>query len=246
LVCRLREIYPPQQISYSEEQNDPPDFWISVAEEKYAIEVTSIVLDQDYHARCMGLLNSIRSALPAGCLRGTYGLVIDERPEIPRKGTVVWENLIATVISHIRGISDSPPLTERCLQVDAHGRLEVVKVANDGASIGLIGPVTAKGQGEVLYDLQQLMNEAVASKRKKIEKKGILDSCPNVILVFYDAYGFGRIEKAKQALLHVDGYEWFHSIFWAASFNDRPNSLFPDSPGRKGEFLYSKKVEWFR
>ncbi len=52
--------------------------------------------------------------------------------------------------------------------------------------------------------------------------------------------------RCKQALLKVQGYEWLHSIFWAASFTDRSNTLYPGKPGRGGVFLYSKKEEWLQ
>ena len=65
-------------------------------------------------------------------------------------------------------------------------------------------------------------------------------------LLLYDAYGYGSLETAMRAALDVKGYEWLHSIFWAASFSDRPNVMYPDSPGRAGCFLYSKSEGWRR
>ena len=58
------------------------------------------------------------------------------------------------------------------------------------------------------------------------------------------AYGYAEGEDAKIALRGVHGYDWFHSIFWARSFTDRTNELYPEEPGRIGLFLYTKEDRW--
>jgi len=88
------------------------------------------------------------------------------------------------------------------------------------------------------------MGEAIAKKKAKIQSKGIMQLCPDVILLFYDAYGYGNIQDARKAFSNIKGHKWTHSIYWAASFSDRKNILYPDSPGRGGAFLYSKNNLW--
>ena len=103
----------------------------------------------------------------------------------------------------------------------------------------------AKFEGQTQDELYQLMQKAVSQKREKLEKKGVPSQCPQAILLFYDAHRYGDTEDAQRALLRVDGYDWFHSVFWAASFTNRPNELSPDEPGRKGIFLYSSNGDWW-
>jgi len=88
------------------------------------------------------------------------------------------------------------------------------------------------------------MQNAVYEKRKKLLKKGVPDVCPNNILLFYDAYGSAELDDAQKALSKVEGYRWFNSIFWVASFTERQNELYPDEPGRIGTFLYSTNKNW--
>jgi hypothetical protein len=100
-----------------------------------------------------------------------------------------------------------------------------------------------------------LIQNAVSSKRSKLEKNGVPQQCGDIILVLYDAYGYGDTEDAQIALRNVSGYDWFHSIFWAAApFLDptagtpqvRPNELYPQEPGRVGSFLYTIEDRWKR
>ncbi len=88
------------------------------------------------------------------------------------------------------------------------------------------------------------MKDAIEKKRSKIEKKGVMRVCPDVILLFYDAYGYGDIADAARALSRIKDYDWLHSIYWSASFSNCPNVMYPESPGRAGGFLYSKNEIW--
>jgi len=51
-IQHLREIDKKQEITFYEEPNDPPDFWVTIAGVKYAVEVTSIVTDYGYDDLC--------------------------------------------------------------------------------------------------------------------------------------------------------------------------------------------------
>ncbi len=50
---------------------------------------------------------------------------------------------------------------------------------------------------------------------QKLENKGVPEHCGDVILLLYDAYGYGEAEDARKALLKAHDYDWFHSVFWA-------------------------------
>ena len=238
-VQHLREIDNGKAISWCRvpKHSDPPDFWITVAGTKYAVEVTSIVVDEGYHALCRKLLESIQTECDANDdIDGLFDLHISRRPKIPKRGTSNWNKLVATALAHMPGLSTA---SSEDLLKDANGTVTLRKVSDHGSAIRS----EAKWEGEVQEQLSERIQNAIDEKREKIEEKGILEPC---ILLLYDAYGYGDIEDAQQALLQAQGYKWFHSIFWAASFSDRQNLLFPDSPGRGGAFLYSKNGEWWQ
>lgn len=243
-IQHLREIDSRQVITYCEERHDPPDFWVTIAGVKYAVEVTSIVTDYGYDATCKKLLETIRSKSETNNgIKGTYALMVMRRPDILRRGTSDWKTLVSTAATKIREMSNAPCGAESCLLKDMNGYLEIQKRFDHGAEIGLCRKV-GKWEGEAQEELTQLFEDAIDRKLVALEKKGVLRQCSNAILLFYDAYGYSDIEDAQKAFLNVQGYEWLHSIFLAISFSDISNKLYPDSPGRRGVFLYSKNEQW--
>jgi len=243
-IQHLREINGRQEITYCDEPNDPPDFWVTAAGVSYAVEVTSIVTDYGYDALCKKLLETIRSESEETSIKGKYALKIMRRPDVPRRGTTQWRTLVSIAATKIREMSNSPCEAESCLLKDANGYLAIRKCSHQGGTIGLLRMPAMKWEGEILGELSQHINERIETKRRLLEKKGVLDKCANVILLFYDAYCYGEIEDMRKAFLNVQGYEWVHSIFLALSFSDTPNKLYPDTPGRRGVFLYSRNEKW--
>jgi len=244
-IQHLREIDSGQEITVREEPNDPPDFWVTVAGVTYAVEVTSIVNDYGYDALCRKLVKAIRSESEANNgMKGTYALTVTRRPDIPRRGTTDWRTLVSTAVTIIREMSNAPCGTESCLLKDMNGYLEIQKMSDHGAKIGLCRIPVAKWEGEAQEELTQLFKDAIDRKLVALEKKGVLHQCSNIILLFYDAYHYGDVEDVQKAFLNVQGYESLHSIFLATSFSDIPNKLYPDTPGRRGVFLYSRNGKW--
>lgn len=242
-IQHLREIDSRQEITYYEEPNDPPDFWVTIAGVKYAVEVTSIVTDYGYDALCNKLVKAIRSESEINNgMKGTYVLTVMRRPDIPRKGTTDWKTLVSTAATKIREMSNALCGAESCLLKDMNGYLEIQKLSDKGSKIGPSRMPTMKWEGEAQGELSQLFKERIETKRGRLER--VLDRSSNIILLFYDAYVYGDVEDVQKAFLNVQGYEWLHSIFMAMSSSDIPNTLYPDTPGRRGVFLYSKNEQW--
>lgn len=229
------------------ESNDPPDFWLNIDSQEYAAEVTSIVIEQGHHAACIAFKDALKnSAISEGIIKGSYCLQVTMQPQIPRKNSTQWRDLSDKALSFIRDTSSEDSPQNVLLLDDNEGQLSIRKINSDGATVGLFGAPGAKWEGEIHLELQGLIQDAVTTKRKKLEKKGVLNQCPRIFLVLYDAYGYGDVEDVRKALMSTDDYDWFHSVFWATSFTDRKNVLYPDSPGREGMFLYSKTNKWLR
>lgn len=244
-VQRLREIDSTQEITVYRVPKDkqPPDFWVTIAGVTYVVEVTSIVTDYGYDALCNYLLDTIRSESKANNVaKGKYALTVVRRPAIPKRNTNQWTILVSTAATKIQEMSNAPRGIESRLLKDANGYLAIQKLSDQGTAIGMCRVPAAKREGEVQEELSQLIKERIEAKREQL--KDVLRGGSSVILLFYDAYGYGEIEDAQQAFLDVQGYEWLHSIFFAASFSDIPNKLYPDTPGRRGVFLYSKNEQW--
>jgi hypothetical protein len=245
LVQHLKGIDRVSTVVAEKEPNDPPDYWLSVGEQRFAVEITSIVTDQGYAAHCKFLHDAIKEQWGSDAsITGVYIMEVFRTPDIPKRGSNKWKNLVTNAVAVINSMSGSPVHTEVILRQDQGGYLAMSKLSDEGSKVGWCLTPEAKREGEIRADLAGLLKKAVEKKHCKIQKKGIMDECPDVILLLYDAYGYGDIEDARQAFSNVEGYGWLHSIYWAASFSDRVNVLYPESPGRAGGFLYSRNNAW--
>jgi hypothetical protein len=241
----LKENKACRELHIQREVDDPPDFWITICGENFGAEVTSIVADYGYNALCMKLEDAIEKDCKANnCLNGNYVLTLMGYPKIPKRTSGQWEELIAEARSYITATMNNSRANKRHLLQDPNGYLAIEKLSDHGATVGLAGPVDTKWEGEARSELTRLFQTALEKKRKVLERKGVLTFCQNIILLFYDAYGFCDMEDAIEAFQQVRGFDWFHSVYWAASFTDRPNERYPGTPGRRGCFLYSRKAEW--
>jgi len=97
-------------------------------------------------------------------------------------------------------------------------------------------------EGDVQSQLAIMMQQAVDNKKRKLQDKGV--GSQRALLLLYDAFAYAQPVDAVSAMRKVNGYDWFHSIFWAASFFDRKNTTYPEEPGREGIFLYSSNPNW--
>ncbi|NTW70472.1 MAG: hypothetical protein HGB23_11645 [Chlorobiaceae bacterium] len=229
------------------EADDPPDYWLDVGVDRFAVEITSIVKDHGYDALCNAVHRSIKAEIESDdSVSGMYAVEFFRYPEIPKKWTSERRKLIADAVTKIRGLAGSEPDSESRIFQDKSGHITVSKWSAEGNTVGMCRIPEAKYEGDAQVELSLLLEQAIGKKFQKLQKKGVMAVCPDVILLLYDAYGYGSIETAKSALSNIKGYEWLHSIFWTASFSDRPNVMYPDSPGRAGGFLYSKSEDWLQ
>ncbi len=236
-----------RRVDVQREKDDPPDFWVHVDGRKYAAEVTSITIaaENACWAACCALEKAVGDAATTQqCLSGTYVLSVHRKPDLPRRTSADWCLLVKKAVSYLRRVAAKQPAGESILLTDEQGRVSIRKVSTGGAAVRLVHLPEAKWEGEIHEELQGLVQNAVTTKRAKLEKKRVRAKCAHVILVLYDAYGFADMDDVRRALLDMAGYEWFHSVFWAASFTDRRNELFPEHPGRHGVFLYSRDPDW--
>jgi len=60
LVRYIRKLPGCSDVSFREESDDPPDFWLSVAGRDFAVEVTAITTSADYHNRTRELLQAVK------------------------------------------------------------------------------------------------------------------------------------------------------------------------------------------
>lgn len=246
LVHYMRNVCKCSDVRVRKVTDDPPDFWIAIDGDTFAAEVTSVVTDAGYRARGMALKDVIKRSMCEGIgNRGTYALLTTRQPELPKRNTREWNALVAESLAFIRDTREMTSTDQHPLIGGKNGRLGIQKLGNDGATVGMAGVASIKSEGEVQNELCGLMQRAILTKRGILEKKKVLQQCSGIMLLLYDAYGYAEVEDAQKSLTKIAGYDWFHSIFWAASFTDRVNELSPGEPGRQGTFLFSKEPKWW-
>jgi hypothetical protein len=235
--CGCGEVHPRR------EQRDPPDFTITVDGEQFPTEVTSIVSGEQYHAQCKEFANTVRDqASSRSMLSGTYALMVSGFAVVPKPASKSGRKLLAAAVAYLEATKQATDSSERQLVTAATGRIGIAKASATGAAVGVLWTPPARWEGEIQAQLSRLIQEAVDTKRRKLENAGI--GPRKALLLLYDAYGYGEPNDAVAAARQLNGCDWFHSIFWAASFCDRKNITYPDEPGRGGLFLFSHNPAW--
>ena len=251
LVCAdclancLKETVGCQCVNVAPVEDDPPDFWFTIDGQRFAVEVTSIVARQHLRASYQNLAETIASAAKQQeAMKGRFALVVHGDPRPPRQALKKGKDMVQKATDFVVSALNQGSTDELLLWSDRHGLLSIRKLSSNEASIGVIHVETPKWEAETREELCELMQERLDAKHQRLEEKRNTEH-NNTILVFYDATG-AEVSSAQQALLETEGYDWFHSVFWAASFTDRPNELWPGDPGRKGQFLYSENEVWWK
>ncbi len=224
-------------------ETDPPDFWLRLANEIFAVEVTSVVDQQEleYDAACRSLERAAKeTAKSVSSIKGTYALMVVRHPQLPKANSFGWRLLVAHICSFVQETETLTCTEQVVLLKDRHGYIAIEKMEGSSNTVGLVRAPGAKFEGEVQDGIARLMQQRIDAKRLKLENSEQVRTCAGIILAFYDAYAFGELDDAEKALLKVTDYEWLHSIFWVASFTDRPNEIYPGNPGRLGRFIYSR------
>lgn len=234
-----------KNIHIHREKHDPPDFTITIEGEPYPAEVTSIVSEQDlqYHSHCVEFANAIRDcASNQGVLFGTYTLKIWRVPRIPKPTSKQGRRLLNDAVNYIVATKKSMQHEKFILVKNKSGELSIRKLTHNGSTVGVIRVPSGIREGEIQNELVELIQQKINSKKQKLVNEGIKPR--EAILLLYDAFLFAEPTDVISALQKINEYDWFHSIFWAASFSDQENITYPKEPGRKGFFLFSHKKEW--
>jgi hypothetical protein len=235
--CGCKEVHPHR------EQHDPPDFTVTIDCEPFPAEVTSIVSRQQYSAQCKEFAEAISERTNSlGVLSGKYAFIVSQLPRIPKPTSKNGRQLIEKAVAYVDATRQQGNSPEVQLAKDASGNISIAKLAANGSTIGLLWSAPAMWEGDIQSQLAIMIQQAVDDKRRKLQDAGV--GPRKAFLLLYDAFGYAQPVDAIAAMQQVNGYDWFHSIFWAASFFDRKNSTYPEEPGREGIFLFSNNSSW--
>ena len=234
-----------REISILREKSDPPDFTVTIDGMPFPTEVTSVAIRQQYHAHCTKLANFVSErAKKDGLLLGTYAIKLFREPVVPKLQSVDGRNLVGDALAYIEATKACEAADEFQLAKAGDQTISIVKLSPRGALVGLGWMSKSMWEGEIRQEISELIQQRIDDKKKKLSEIGIGPG--KALLLLYGAYAHADGDDAAAAMNQVCGYDWFHSVFWAASFADRKNTTYPEEPGREGLFLYSEKPEWHR
>jgi hypothetical protein len=242
-VLRVRGLC--QNIQIDRLEDDPPDFIVTVDGESFPTEVTAVVSRQHYHAHCTEFAEAINIRAKAlAILSGSYALTIRREPIIPKTKSPDGRRALDAALSYIEATKHLGATEEFHLAQEHGGTISIAKISITGSVVGLVWTARAMWGSEICEKLTDLIQQRVDDKKKKLSEKGI--GAGKALLLLYAAFAYADTDHAIESLNLVHGYDWFHSVFWAASFADRENTTYPSEPGREGLFLFSAKPEWHR
>jgi hypothetical protein len=235
--CKLVDIH--------REQNDPPDFTVMIDGVLFPTEVTSIVSRQKYHAHCGEFAKAVCDRADSlGILSGKYAFIVSHLPHIPIPNSKNGRQLIDAAVSYVDATREQDASPKIQLAHSESGEISIEKVSAIGSIVYIVWTPPGMREGETQNQLALLIQQAVDDKKRKLQVVGI--GSRRALLLLYDAFGYADPQDAVAAIQQVYGYDWFHSIFWAASFFDRKNISYPEEPGREGFFLFSCNPSWHR
>ena len=161
-----------------EKGDEPPDYYLSIGSNKYAVEVTTImdilkVAEKEFPI--LSILNSMRQltksieqkALDQNILQGHYFIKFN-RP-FPNFGRIkkVLEKRILDFLSKTTNFSKSSEINV----FEQNSFKCIVKKINRSLSvIGFIGPTRVKYEEEIQAEACRLFNRLVSLKAKKLQK----------------------------------------------------------------------------
>jgi hypothetical protein len=206
----LRKRDPNARIVWQDEPNDPPDFWLELDGQRYAVEVTRIINQQERGdiAALWRLVDEAESeALQAGELIGTYIVVFNGHIDNLSK---VRNSLKARLREFVRSTSTRNRV--RLTPIDIKGRVlcSIEKLSLHRSVLAAAGGVDNSGgwEGEICQELCTILQRSLAAKSAIVSK-----SDDPTIVILYDLFGLATRKQFIKCLQGIPETRMFHMIY---------------------------------
>ena len=234
----LRNIIPTSNLLWKgvEQKAEPPDYYLSVNNTKYAVEVTMLMQKTNVGAK---------NHLPVGIIRDHLGkFVHDEVEMVARKGdylrgaylvvfskpitnfTKVKDAIQTELLSYISDTLAASKASPKVIYKNSRQKCLIEKIHSEDDKVVMGGPVIAIWEGEVLAEAKQLLNERLDEKKYRLRNINL-----SKILLLHDKYPFTYGGIYKACISEVPSLHSFHTVFVAERNNE-------------GEILYSQEPAW--
>lgn len=210
----------------SEFNNDPPDFYLYIGDNKYAVEITetkinnkaildnSNVLQKTYIASHERLIKKIRSrAKKQGLLNGTFIIEFFA----PLSSTAFNKNafkLQEHVINYILKTKDELSYIREGIKINNKRVCYIEKHSSENELLEAVftGNAAWAHSLENVAIVTNMVQYAVNEKKYKLEKRGIV--APK-ILIIYDSYHLADEKTYSMSLesKNIANLDYYHSVF---------------------------------
>ncbi|HXV63934.1 MAG TPA: hypothetical protein VEK15_24760 [Vicinamibacteria bacterium] len=192
------------QVSWSEvpQNEEPPDYYLTIDGKRYAVEVTSLIDD-------VIIGESVRMS-NVGARRSLVTLCEDMKRNLAERGLLFGAHVMT--LQPIEGLRDLRPLIEKrvieyvqrtrfekaaareVLVRKGRARIAIQKHHDQSDQLYWVISGGAKWEGQMRHDIARLLEEALRDKRRKLREV----ETP-IILLLLDRYHHGSAEMWKDA-----------------------------------------------
>lgn len=219
--------------------NDPPDYYLTLGNQKYAVEVTSTspvigksnILQETYESTHIEIVEEIRDeAQKRGILSGIYALgIYDPLTDTDLKFKRIKKIFISEALQIIENLSQQPIGSQRYIEHNYHVMGDIIKVGDEDNDIGHVLDMQTEWteSPQFFTKLTLLLQSPISSKKKKLVEKS--EYYPAILLIL-NTYGLASSQDYKKVVRNISDISFFHTVFLVM--------------GSNGTILFSKEPRW--
>jgi len=199
-----------------EQKNEPPDYYLSISGDRYAVEVTILMS----HLKAEGVNQPIAAiyalyaklktlitdaATKLGVLDGAYLISINKLiPDLRKKLPSIKKEALNYIIKNHGKVS-----AEKCtIYTKNEFLIKIKKIHNTKSYIAVNGSTLVRWQGEAEKELVEILKDAIETKKQKLRKIS-----EKKLLLLYDGYHFAEKQQFILCVDRIDASDEFDAIF---------------------------------
>jgi len=205
---------------------EPPDYYLFIEENRYAVEVTGITETIELNGKIygsIGVSNSLRRfaneiekvANRKGILAGTYVIGLSPLSDF----RVRREELQLKLLEYIEQTQNIRETKLEKIVDCGFEQIDIMKLDNPENIIETVISYTPKWKGESIEELRSMLNHSLKVKTQKLSK--ISDP---IILIILDSFNYLSVQDWKDIIEQLEVSSRFHTIC-LVSQQDQPSIL---------------------
>ena len=225
----LNILYHDKEILWEDQSKinkDPPDFYLYIGDDKYAVEVTETkilkkaildngeVIQKTYIHSCLRLAENISSiAEKKGILKGIFAIDF-YAPLSSNSFNKISDIVKSHVINYIVKTTNKLSFAKENISIDNKKVCSIKKISSESNILApnFIGNSAWTHSPENVSFVSNMIKNAVDEKKYKLEKGGVL--APK-ILIIYDSYHLADEETYRMSFTNtnIENLDYYHSVF---------------------------------